>query len=93
MTLTINSSCSQPNASKNIGMNAESADNEILKGVLENVMKEKGEYDGSNLNWVDNDTVEVSCLSSLAIHSFVLKAEQLGKDVTYEKRVVIKITD
>ncbi len=59
--------------------------------LFEKSLKEKGEFDTSNINWLDNHTVEVKGLSGMALQNFVLKAEAHGKCVTYTKQTIIKI--
>jgi hypothetical protein len=61
--------------------------------VLTEVITQMQDANGSKVNWVDSNTVEVSCLSGLCIHSFVLELEKLGKKVSYEKKTYLKIAD
>lgn len=64
---------------------------EELKTMFENVLIEKRELENCTLNWLDNKTVVTERLSGIALHNFLLKAEQLGKNVTYTKKTVIEI--
>ena len=61
-----------------------------LKELLEEVLEEKN-VSGENLRWLDDQTIEVSGLAPMALHTFILKAEELGKDVTYHKKTIIEI--
>ena len=70
-------------------MNAEQTVPELFKDV----MKSSGKLDTIKMNWVDDQTVEVGELSNLTLHSFILKAEELGKKITYTKTFSIKISD
>lgn len=90
MTISMNSVFTHFKDQKNQEANVQHKD---LKKLLENVLKEKGEYEKANLNWIDDETVEVTDLSGLAIHSFVLRAEELGKNISFEKKTIVKITD
>ncbi|MEP1095254.1 MAG: hypothetical protein ABJG78_09100 [Cyclobacteriaceae bacterium] len=60
--------------------------------LFHQTMQEKGEYDPSNVSWTDHKTVEVEGLSKMAVHNFILKAEALGKDITYTKQTIISIS-
>ena len=65
---------------------------EGLMELFTQVLREKGEDIISELKVTDNE-IELSSLSSMTLHSFILKAEELGKCVTYEKSFRVKITD
>ncbi len=91
MIITINSGLTQPKPSNANSLNA--CDVEVLKQTLNNILEEKGEKNNAVLNWKDTDSVEVSGISNIALHKFMLKAEQLGKGIVYEKKTIIKITD
>ena len=63
-----------------------------LKELFDQVLIEKNEAT-SNLIWVDDETVEVTEVSGHCMHQFALRAEGLGKRVSYEKKIYIKIED
>lgn len=62
-----------------------------LKSLLEKVIREKDETTQQNYKWLDDGSVEVSCLSGMCIHSFTLEAEKLGKEISFEKKTIIRI--
>lgn len=64
-----------------------------LKQLFEEVLKDKGEFFNEDIHLKNRDTVEMSELSNVALHCFVLKAQELGKKITYEKTLTVKITD
>jgi len=88
MTISVNSVFKQNRDGKSEGQNPEN-----LKELFEAVLKEKNEYSSAEITWLDDETVEVSNISGLSLHSFVLRAEELGKNISYQKKTIIKITD
>ena len=89
MTITINSKFTQPNGKSD----RPTSNNVDLKPLFEKVLGEKGELDSSKVKWKDDETVELNSVSNMTLHSFLLEAEKLGKDVTYEKTTTIKINN
>lgn len=69
----------------------EQMDAEALKAALIEVLQERNAYHPDKVNWKDEETMEVSGLSHFAMHALVLKAEELGKKITFEKQTIIKI--
>lgn len=63
---------------------------EDLKALLEATIEEKGES-LHQVKWIDEDRVELNTISGLALHSFLLKVEQLGKSIQYTKTTKIEI--
>lgn len=64
-----------------------------LQQLFEETFNEKGEHSIGNLRWVGENEVEVNGLSNMTLHNFILKAEALGKKVTYRRNIVLTITD
>ncbi|MGB0522131.1 MAG: hypothetical protein ACPGJS_04185 [Flammeovirgaceae bacterium] len=93
MTISINSVFKQNNANKTAGVDMPDNSEIDLKKMLEEALKENGETDTLSYKWVDDETVEVYNNRGLALHSFLLEVEKLGKDITFEKKTIIKITD
>ena len=91
MVISIESKVPQPNSGKQV-LEGNRAENENLKELFVDVLKNKNEYVEDQINWQNNETVSVSNVSSMALHSFVLEAEKLGKNITYTKKTVIEIS-
>lgn len=64
-----------------------------IKNTFIELLKSKNEYDQNDVQWKDDEHVEVSNISSMTLHSFLLRAEEMGKRVQLEKKMVIKIID
>lgn len=64
-----------------------------LSELLTTTLKEKGELKEDNIEWIDHETVRLKNVSNLAVHSFVLQAESLGKNVTYTNETSIRISN
>lgn len=64
-----------------------------LYKIFETTLKSKGEYNLDEISWNSDDELEMNYLSNNALHSFVLEAEKLGKKVTYQKSLTVKISD
>lgn len=45
----------------------------------------------SSFKWLDDETIELKGLSSLNLHSFLLKLEELGIKIKYEHKTIITI--
>lgn len=91
MTISIESKIAHPSCAKVSTEDRQSVKVEELKNMFENVLKEKNEFSPDKLKWLDEKTVQVDELSGLSLHSFLLKVEELGKDVTFTKKTVIEI--
>ena len=63
-----------------------------LKDLFDQVMEERSETT-DKIKWIDDETVEVSGVSGACMHQFALRAEELGKEVSYQKKIFIKISD
>jgi hypothetical protein len=63
-----------------------------LRELLETTISEGKDLDDLQMNWA-GDTVELQGVSKMALHSFILKAEELGKKITYTKTYQVSITD
>jgi peroxiredoxin len=80
MTITVNSIIKHRNASKNVQADSSDTVNSLsLKEIFKKELEKKGEYNDSNIHWIDDETVEVTNVSGLAIHSFALRAEEMGQ--------------
>lgn len=93
MTITINSSIEQECSKNKEQYLIDNPNCPELQEVFKTVLKDKNEYDEKNLNWIDEKNVEVKKVSPMALHNFVLKAEEMGKGVVYEQKTIIRITD
>lgn len=64
-----------------------------LEELFEMVIDAKGETRSVKVIKSSNSEWQVEGLSNLALHSFLLKAEQLGKNITCTKTMKVSITD
>ncbi|MEL6674571.1 MAG: hypothetical protein AAFR61_20340 [Bacteroidota bacterium] len=64
-----------------------------LGELFQETLAQKGQADQTNIEWLGPDEVVVEGLSHMTLHSFILKAEALGKSVCYTKTLTVKITD
>lgn len=67
-------------------------DDSVLKSLFIDMLKSKNEYNESSIQWSDDETVEISNISNMSLHTFLLKAEKMGKDISYTKRTIIEIS-
>ena len=88
MTISLQSTITKPSPCKD---QHGKVDNGKLKALFEDILKRKNEYDKAEINWIDDETVEVKGVSNLCLQSFLLEAEQHGKDIAYTKQTIIKI--
>lgn len=76
--------------------NEQSVNNEngaALQELFEHTLDERGENVPNKFKWVAENEIHVDGLSSMTLHNFILKAEALGKKVTYRRSIVLTITD
>ena len=68
------------------------SENPSVKALFEQMM-DANEASSENLNWIDDQVVEANGFSKRDLHSFILKAESLGKNITYTKQTIISISN
>lgn len=93
MTIQLTNSLSQ-DAPGNVSQSTEDAvqrDAVLLKELLKAELQAKGEMH-DHINWIGDLALEADGLSPLALHSFLLKAEAMGKSISYRKKTIIEIT-
>lgn len=64
-----------------------------LKSLFAENLKNEVEHKKGSITWTDNESVEVTGVSLIALHRFILEAEKLGKSIRFEKKTVIEIID
>ncbi|MCT4623610.1 MAG: hypothetical protein N4A46_08310 [Schleiferiaceae bacterium] len=64
-----------------------------LTDLFVETLESKGETSLNEVEWKSTNSVELPNISNLSLHSFALKAEALGKKISYEKTLTVKITD
>lgn len=64
-----------------------------IRDLFEQTLTENEEIEGDRFKWVGENEIQVDGLSGMPLHNFVLKAEALGKKVTYRRSIVFTITD
>ncbi|WP_462250955.1 hypothetical protein [Ekhidna sp.] len=70
-----------------------SAESPSLYALFQKTLEVKGEYPLENCEWNGEKELQADNLSSMTLHSFILKAQSLGKKITYAKSLRIKISD
>ncbi|MEL6134717.1 MAG: hypothetical protein AAFR59_15250 [Bacteroidota bacterium] len=70
----------------------EESPEESLKAFCTRVLEERG-CTSANVQCNDGKTIEVTDAPSSAVHGLVLAAEEQGLKVSFEKRVVIRISE
>lgn len=64
-----------------------------LEEILRNTVEDKGQLDALKSRWTSDDELEIEGISQMTLHSFLLKAEELGKNITYTRTLKVEITD
>jgi len=91
MVISIEKKIEQPSAANVTEDEKHAVGTKQLKALFETVLKEKKELGKYNLNWIDEKTVVTDELSGIALHNFLLKVEELGKNITFTKKTIIEI--
>ena len=66
-------------------------ENEKLKAIVIHYLNSKGV--DVKKKWVASDKLLLNELPPMALHGLTLKAEELGKKITYTQSITIKISD
>lgn len=64
-----------------------------LGELFTETVEKKGELDSLKSTWTSDDEMEVEGISQMTLHSFLLRAEELGKNITYTRTLKVEITD
>jgi len=64
-----------------------------LEELLVKVINQKGEGGKFEMNRVSDNEIELEGISQMTLHSFLLKAEELGKNITYTRSLKVTIAD
>jgi hypothetical protein len=91
MTISIEKKINHPCPTAKVKSMNPSIDSEQLKQLFTTVLEEKNEMNKCNMDWVDDKTVVVDELSGLTLHNFLLRVEELGKNISFTKKTVIEI--
>lgn len=63
-----------------------------LSDVLQETLRNKGLENNANPNWEDDKTLIADDIPKAALHSFLLKAEELGLGYKMERKLTITFT-
>ncbi len=91
MIISIEKKIAQPSPDKIAAANSDKISTEDLKKMFDEVITSKNEKDKLNMNWADDKTLVLDKLSGISLHNFLLKVEELGKNITFTKKTVIEI--
>lgn len=64
-----------------------------LKELFIATVERKGEGKELQVNRLSDSELEIEGISQMTLHSFLLKAEELGKKITYTRSLKVEITD
>lgn len=56
-------------------------------------VERKGEGEKLQVNRLSDSELEIEGISQMTLHSFLLRAEELGKNITYTRSLKVEITD
>lgn len=68
-------------------------DSPLLKELLDREIDQKGETNSVEIRMSGNNEFEVDGMTKSTLHSFLLKAEELGKTITYTRTLKVEIND
>jgi hypothetical protein len=66
---------------------------ESLETLFHQILEEKGEAETVQIKRSGSGEFDIEGLSNMTLHTFLLKAEALGKNITYTKSLKVKISD
>ena len=93
LVIKMKSSIHHPSAMSDDLKKAKSMEGQRLNELFDETLSQKIQTEEVNCHWTDDSTVEVEGLSKLTLHNFILKAEELGKNVTYTRTYTVKVSD
>ena len=81
--------------SSNYDQNAACKSSDLVNSELTHLFQETvSNYTADNdIHWIKNNEVVMKKESPLKLHNFLLKAEQLGKRIKYNKQTIIEIEE
>ncbi|MFZ9027739.1 MAG: hypothetical protein ACO2Z9_01925 [Crocinitomicaceae bacterium] len=74
------------------GKSNSSSNSSELKQFVTDYFKSKG-MELSDEDWVSENEVKIQNIPGLALHSLALRAEEQGKNISYERTLTIKISE
>lgn len=74
------------------GKSKSSDDSSDLKQFVSDYFKSKG-MELSEEDWVSESELKIQNIPGLALHSLALRAEEQGKNISYERTLKIKISE
>ncbi len=91
--LTINIQTNSVHPAVQNGSRLQDEDNsQDLVQLLFDTLKEMNEQEKCKMVWTSANEVNLSMISSRALHHFLLKAEELGQNITYNRTLSVKIS-
>ena len=93
LTLTTKSVVNQVNAMPESMKQKKQLSSDSLENILHKIVEEKGEENSIRIRKTSAKELEIEGLSKIALHSFILKAEELGKNIKYTRTLKVEITD
>ncbi len=62
-----------------------------LDDIIENLLMERGEQNEASYEWVDDETIEVKNMSVFTLHNIIERAQECGKGLKVDRRVLLKV--
>ncbi len=93
LTIKVASSHFQESAMNDDQKKVARAHADSLYALFEKTLKENGEFDLQEISWNNEDELEMEFLSNVALNTFMLKAQELGKNIKYEKVLKVTVAD
>lgn len=93
MTLVMKTTNTQTSSMPEVLKKEKRDDAPSLEEILKNTVEAKGEIEEMKSSWTSEDALEIEGISQMTLHSFLLKAEELGKNITYTRTLKVEIKD
>lgn len=64
---------------------------ENLDDLIDNLLVERGEQNDASYEWIDGETIEVKNMSVFTLHNIIERAQECGKGLQVDRRVLLKV--
>ena len=76
-------------STKTNAINNSSLDN--IDDIIDNLLVERGEQNQASYEWIDDETIEVKNMSVFTLHNIIERAQECGKGLKVDRRVLLKV--
>lgn len=62
-----------------------------IDDIINRLLAERGEQNEASYEWIDDETIEVKNISVFTLHNIIERAQECGKGLKVDRRVLLKL--